>query len=147
MTFTEEQIRKVWEKATIVSRNNPSMFRKDSYGAWISWKHYWDRYSDFGWEICSKNENSNNYQFILVNLYPMQWENHLSILEGIRECFVTSENVRNVGIYWERWNLKFMKGNRNILRKWFDTPNNYLTVIKSPNSCSYKTLGSCLKTL
>ena len=99
MTFTQEQIRKVWEKATIVSRNNPRMFRKDSYGAWIAWKHYGDRNSDFGWEICSKNENSNSFQFQIANLHPLQWENYLSVLEGRRECVVTSEDVRNVWIY------------------------------------------------
>lgn len=49
--FTDEEIKKVWEKATKQPNNNPDVFRKDYAGAWIRRDDYGKRDKPYGWEI------------------------------------------------------------------------------------------------
>ena len=49
--FSEETKLAVWNKAQTVGNNNPAVWRKDQCGAWIGWKYYGDRTSQYGWEI------------------------------------------------------------------------------------------------
>ncbi len=51
MAFTEEQIQKAWEKATVVVGYDSNVYRKDECGAWIARKQYGKRNLSFGWEI------------------------------------------------------------------------------------------------
>ena len=48
--FTDEEINKVWEKATKQPNNNPDVFRKDYAGAWIRRDDYGKRDKPYGWK-------------------------------------------------------------------------------------------------
>ena len=51
MSYTEEQIQNVWDRASIVDGYDKSRFRKDACGAWIIRDKYGDTDSLYGWEI------------------------------------------------------------------------------------------------
>lgn len=51
MSFSEEKVQKVWEKAEPVAGNDPNVWRKDQCGAWIGRKLYGSRESEYGWEV------------------------------------------------------------------------------------------------
>jgi len=51
MTFTEDQIRIVWDRARIIDGTDKNLFRQDACGAWIRWDKYGDRDSQYGWEV------------------------------------------------------------------------------------------------
>ena len=88
-TWSPEEIQQVWNKATTVSGNDPSAFRKDQCGAWIERNRHGSRESAFGWEIHHIDGNPNNDA--LSNLAPLQWENNAS-----GRCAVTSSGDKNV---------------------------------------------------
>ena len=72
MVFTDEQIQKVWEKATVVPNTDPKVLRKDKCGAWIAHIQYGNRNSKFGWEI---DHITPNLKVVLMNY---QTYNHCS---------------------------------------------------------------------
>ncbi|TAL71314.1 MAG: HNH endonuclease [Bacteroidetes bacterium] len=94
--FSEEQIKKVWEKASIVSGNDSNVFRKDQCSAWISRQQYGNRKSSYGWEIDHITPESHGGSDELSNLRPLQWENNLSKSGGKLVCVVTAEKTENV---------------------------------------------------
>ena len=96
MAFTEEEIQKVWEKATVVSGNKPNKFRKDQCGAWIARNQYGNRDSDYGWEIDHITPKSNGGGDELSNLRPLHWENNMSKSDGKLVCVVAAKGVNNV---------------------------------------------------
>jgi len=49
--WTKEELKAVWEKATIVAGNDPNVFRKDRCSAWIAHADYGNKNSVYGWEI------------------------------------------------------------------------------------------------
>lgn len=96
MAFTEDQIQKVWEKATIVAKNDPKVFRKDECGAWIARKQYGNRDSSYGWEIDHITPQSKGGGDQLSNLRPLQWENNMSKSDGRLVCVVVANSDKNV---------------------------------------------------
>jgi len=96
MVFTEEQIQKVWENATIVSNTDPKVLRKDICGAWIAHIQYGNRNSKFGWEIDHITPESKGGTNERSNLRPLQWENSLSKFKDNLVCAVTSKGMDNV---------------------------------------------------
>ena len=51
MSFSDEDIQKVWEKGEVVTGQDASKWRKDKCGALIGRNVYGDRESKYGWEI------------------------------------------------------------------------------------------------
>lgn len=93
MSFSEETIQRVWEKAQIVSGANPNVWRKDQCGAWIGRQSHGDRNSDYGWEIDHIDPDGGDD---LSNLRPLQWVNNAEKGEGRLACPVTALGNRNV---------------------------------------------------
>jgi len=96
MSFSEEIIQKVWEKATIVPNYDPNVWRKDHCGAWINRSsHNGKRENpvDYEWEIDHINPNGGDD---VSNLRPLQWKNNLAKGEGRLTCAVTSDGNHNV---------------------------------------------------
>jgi hypothetical protein len=94
LSFSEEDVQKVWEKGEIVSGQDPQQWRKDQCGAWIGRASYGKRESPYGWETDHIDSNSGD---TLSNLRPLQWQNNLDKSDKKRlTCVVTAEGTNNV---------------------------------------------------
>jgi len=89
----EEVIKKVWAKGTVVSNNDPNIWRKDACGAWIKREKYGDRDSIYGWEIDHINPDGGDG---LSNLRPLHWKNNIATSDGTLKCVITSSGPKNV---------------------------------------------------
>ena len=98
MSFTDEEIQAVWEKAEIVGQNEPNITRKDQCGAWIDRKEHGNRNSIRGWEIDHINPESKDGGPELSNLRPLQWENNLAKSDGRLSCVVIAVGAENIRI-------------------------------------------------
>jgi hypothetical protein len=96
MSFSEDVVQKVWEKAAIVSGIDPNEWRKDECTAWINRKQYGNRNSDYGWEIDHIKPESEGGGDELSNLRPLQWENNATKQAGRLTCPITAEGNKNI---------------------------------------------------
>lgn len=93
VSFSDEMIQKVWEKAREVSNNDPDTWRKDQCAAWIKRTEHGNRDSKYGWEIDHINPEGSDG---LSNLRPLQWKNNVATGEGKLKCVITAQGVDNV---------------------------------------------------
>ena len=98
MSFDDETIQKVWEKGTVVSNNDPRIYRKDFCKAWIRRNHYGNRNSQYGWEIDHIKPVSEGGGEQLSNLRPLQWQNNVHKQAGRLGCAVTASGENNVPV-------------------------------------------------
>lgn len=96
MTITEELKLLVWNKWKIDSDNKPSEWRKDECWAWIWFRFYWDRDSQYGWEIDHISPQSNWWSDNLSNLRPLQWENNINKSDWRLVCIISSSWNTNI---------------------------------------------------
>lgn len=82
MDINGELILKVWEKASPIPGQDPSVFRLDSTGAWIKLKHYNDIDSIYGWTIHSLSGNDYSLRN-LGNLIPVHLHSNNVQLAGL----------------------------------------------------------------
>lgn len=81
-SFTEAEMRAVWNKAPIADGYNTAYVRKDVCGALIEWVQYGNRDSRYGWEIDHIQAVANGGGDELSNLQPLQWANNVSKSDG-----------------------------------------------------------------
>jgi hypothetical protein len=84
----------VWQFAEIVAGNDPALWRKDEFGAWINRLDYGHRHSQFGWEICDVARSRATTG--LSALRPMQWQNYLDQVAAMTQSRITADGTRNV---------------------------------------------------
>jgi CRISPR/Cas system Type II protein with McrA/HNH and RuvC-like nuclease domain len=75
--FDEKKIEQVWSKASVVSNNDPNIWRKDYAGAWIKRDQY-ELENEYGWKIDHIKPLSKEGSDELSNLLPLQLSNNLS---------------------------------------------------------------------
>lgn len=79
MSFSQEVIDAVWNKATRSTDNNESAgFRQDQCGAWIKKAEYGNRSHRHGWEVDHITAQANGGGDQLSNLRPLHWGNNSS---------------------------------------------------------------------
>lgn len=92
--YDAEVIRRVWSLAQVVPGNDPEVWRKDEFGAWIHRREYRNRHSEFGWgdrrlRLLPPRDGPRRAA-------PMQWQNHLDFMVATRnQAVMTADGLRN----------------------------------------------------
>ena len=114
MTFNDDTIERVWQKARVVEGMDADMVRKDPCGAWIVRDKYGHPENDYGWEIDHIYPIIMGGDDALVNLRAMHCANARSKGNSYPSYIVvvTSEGKNNVPT---RRVLKVNKNKRQVL--------------------------------
>ena len=91
--YEREIVARVWKFATVVGGNDPELWRKDEFGAWIQRLEYGNRHSEFGWEICDTSLGRGDGG--LAALRPMQWQNYVDQVAAVTQSKITADGLRN----------------------------------------------------
>ncbi len=93
--YDREVINRVWAYAQAVPGNDPAVWRKDEFGAWIHRADYGNRGSEFGWEIAECGYRLRGQG--VAALRPMQWQNYLDFMVADRlRAAVSADGLHNV---------------------------------------------------
>ena len=92
--YDREIVARVWKFAATVDGNDPELWRKDEFGAWIQRLDYGNRRSEFGWEICDTSLGRGDAG--IVALRPMQWQNYVDHVAAVTQSKITADGLRNV---------------------------------------------------
>ncbi len=97
--FTNETIRKVWEKAEIVTGLDCGIYRKDKCGAMIKMNLYGQSNVKFSmaWEIDHIKPEVEGGTDDLINLQALQWENNRNKENHYPSwsCLISSDKNQN----------------------------------------------------
>ena len=91
--YAREIVDRVWAQAEAFDGNDPEVWRKDEYGAWINRLDYGDRHSEYGWEIAGPPEGT--LDMGTASLRPMHWENYLDQAAASVQVRITADGLRN----------------------------------------------------
>jgi len=92
--YDREVVERVWGYAQVIPGNDPAVWRKDEFGAWIHRADRGNRNSEFGWEIAECGFRLKTAG--LAGLRPMQWQNYLDFMVADRmRSSVTADGLRN----------------------------------------------------
>jgi len=92
--YDREIVARVWKFATAIGGNDPELWRKDEFGAWIQRLDYGNRHSEFGWEVCDTSLGRGDSG--IVALRPMQWQNYVDHVAAVTQSKITADGLRNV---------------------------------------------------
>jgi len=93
MSWSKEQIQKVWEKGKKEPPNDSSLFRKDLCGAWIRRNEYGNKHSIWCWNI---NKLDLEKGKDISNLMPLHCKNNFNEIFQKLDCIVTSQKDKNI---------------------------------------------------
>lgn len=80
----------IWNKAVAVPWYNMNMARKDACGAWIYWRDYGNRDSNYGWEVDHVFPVARGGSDALSNLRPLHWKNNARKSDGSLACAISA---------------------------------------------------------
>lgn len=78
----------IWAKASAVAGYDMNVYRKDICGAWIAWREYGNRDSQYGWEVDHALPVSRGGNDSLSNLRPLHWQNNARKSDGSLICAI-----------------------------------------------------------
>lgn len=88
MEYSDEMVERIWEKGRAIPDKDPTEWRKDECGAWISHDQYGSQRSEFGWKI----ENISLGEPVDPDhLRPFQRDNAFDRATGRPHCRVTAD--------------------------------------------------------
>ncbi len=87
--FSRELQDRAWDNGEIVGGNDPFLWRKDEFGAWLYRLDYGNRRSNYGWEIL----DSPQYGSSVVR--PLHWQNYVDQVAAHTQSRVTAAGLRN----------------------------------------------------
>ena len=90
MWFNNQELNQVWNKGTIVTWYDSKKYRKDQCWAWITYSQYWNRDSDYWWEIDHIQAASKWGSDSIYNLRPLHWKNNLRTSDWRLQCPITA---------------------------------------------------------
>lgn len=93
--YAKDVVDRVWQMAEVVEGNDPAVWRKDEFGAWIHRLDYGNRRSDFGWEVCETLPGSSRTMGV-ASLRAMHWQNYLDQVAAASQSRITADGLRNV---------------------------------------------------
>ena len=91
--YPRDVVGRVWKLASAVEGNDPELWRKDEFGAWIHRLDYGDRQSEFGWEIADPPDGSHDMG--VASLRAMHWQNYLDQVAATTRSRITADGLRN----------------------------------------------------
>jgi hypothetical protein len=91
--FPREVVDRVWQMTLAVEGNDPAVWRKDEFGAWINRLDYGNRNSDFGWEIADPPAGAPDLG--VASLRAMQWQNYLDQVAASSHSRISADGLRN----------------------------------------------------
>ncbi|MGE5336467.1 MAG: hypothetical protein ACM3PU_01475 [Gemmatimonadota bacterium] len=86
--FSEETIRKVWQKGRARNDRAGELWRQDECGAWMHRPRYGDASAEFGWKIDRTSVGGEND---VDGLRPFHVANSYDIANGRPHCRVTAD--------------------------------------------------------
>ena len=89
MKFSKEVIDAVWRKARAAADQDSTEWRKDECGAWITYEHYDNEDSEFGWKILNVSGGSPDEP---GNLRPFHLENDFNRNTGHAVCRIKANH-------------------------------------------------------
>ncbi len=92
--YDDMLVASAWENGDRIDGNDPALWRKDQFGAWIYRPDYGRRHSEFGWEICDLSAARGGGG--LAALRPMQWQNYLDQVAALTRTRMTASGGHNV---------------------------------------------------
>ncbi len=75
-SWTQDEIKFVWQKGRVIPDFNPDVWRWDICGKVMKFSDHGNRNSEHGWEIDHINPVSNGGLDYLSNLQPLNWKNN-----------------------------------------------------------------------
>lgn len=89
MTFDNEEIKLIWDRAEKVTGIASNIYRKDECGAWIAYNEFGNANSSFGWQIDFSKYKHMDKDNELDDLIPLHCQNYRSKADGKLVCTVT----------------------------------------------------------
>ncbi len=94
VAYSRDVVEQIWQLAQVVAGNDPAVWRKDEFGAWLHRHEYRNRHSEFGWEIAESGYRMKALG--IAALRPMQWQNHVDFQIATRhQAVITADGLRN----------------------------------------------------
>ena len=91
--YQRQEVDRTWLFAQPVPGNDPDIWRKDAYGAWIHRFGYGDSTSPYGWKI--DDFGSGLSARGVTPLRPIQWQNYLDRFNAPTRSRITADGLDN----------------------------------------------------
>src|SRR5688572_12723909 len=86
--YDHDIVGRVWCYGQVIPGNDPELWRKDEFGAWIHRLEFGNRRCEFGWEILDLSLGRGNVG--VTALRPAQWQNYIDQVAAHTQSRITA---------------------------------------------------------